>query len=77
MRASMFDGVYEGSLVGLWRSLVLFFRLAFCIFGIRCVKAWNEVITSYLFCQSPNYRFKSYVSSPLVCFCRARETALM
>lgn len=74
------DHVWMGFMRALWwglRSVVLFFHLAFCIFGTRYVKAWNEVITSYLFCQSTNYCFKSSVPSSLVCFCLARETALM
>lgn len=61
--------------MGPLRSLVLFFHLAFCIFGTRYVNAWNEVLTSYLFCQRTN--FKSCVSSSLVCICLAREIALV
>ena len=63
-----------------WGALeksVLFFHLAFCIFGTRYVKAWNEVITSYLFCQRTKCCFKSYVPSSLVCFCFAGGTAPM
>lgn len=51
MSAIVFEWVCEGSWMGPLRSRVLFFHLAFCIFGTRYVKAWNEVITSYLFCQ--------------------------
>lgn len=61
--------------MGPLRSLVLFFHLAFCIFGTRYVKTWD--LTRYLFCQRTNYFFKSYVPSSPICFCLAMEIALM
>lgn len=36
------------------------------VFGTSYVRAWNEIITVYLFCQINDYCFKSYV--PLILF---------
>lgn len=58
------------------RRPVFFFHSAFCILGTRYVRAWNEIIKSYLFGQRTNYCFRSYVPSSPVCFCLAWDAAL-
>lgn len=63
--------------MGPLRSLVLFFHLALCVSGKRYVKAWNEVLTSDLFCQGTNGCFNAYVPSSPVCFCLTGEIALL
>lgn len=62
--------------MALLRSPVFFFHSAFCILGTRYVRAWNEIIKSYLFGQRTNYCFRSYVPSSPVCFCLAWDAAL-